>query len=71
MLYEVITILHILKHIYDLRLNGNVKCRDRLVADYKVRLDRKSPGDPYPLLLSSGKLMRVPVGVLRVQTDPG
>ena len=60
--------LQIPEHIDHLRLNGNVQCRDRLIADDKLRINRQSAAIP----LSAAdrlKLMRITAGVILIQSD--
>jgi hypothetical protein len=45
--------LKVLKHIDDLRLNGNVKSADRFVADDKPGIDGKGACDSDALPLSA------------------
>ena len=59
--------LKILKHIDHLCLYRNIKRRNRLVTDNKLRVYRKRTGNTHTLPLSSGKLMGIPVGVLAVK----
>lgn len=59
----------LLKHVDDLRLNGNVQRGDRLVADDELRLYRQCAGDADTLTLTAGQLMRETVGKLLIQTD--
>ena len=50
--------LQILKQIHDLRLDGDVERRDRLVADDQVRLRRERPCDADALALSALEFVR-------------
>ena len=61
--------LQILEHIDHLRLNGNVQCRDRLIADDKLRINRQSAGNSHSLPLTARKLMRITAGVILIQSD--
>ena len=61
--------LQVLEHIDDLRLDGNVQRRDRLVADDELGVDGQRTGDADALALPARKLMRVAVGVLAVEPD--
>ena len=47
------TCLQIFKHIYYLCLNTDIKCRNRLIADYKIRIYRKCSCNPDTLPLST------------------
>ena len=62
--------LEVPQEVEDLGLDRDVERRDRLVADDQLRLERDRPGDPDPLALAAGELVRVAVVVLRVQADP-
>ena len=62
-------ILKLLQQVQNLGLNGNVKCRDRLVADNQLGLQRKCAGNADTLTLTAGELMRIAVNVLGVQSD--
>jgi hypothetical protein len=46
------SVLQIHQEIDDLRLYGDIKGRDRFVADDKLGLDRQRPGDPNTLQLA-------------------
>ena len=39
-----------------------VQCRERLVEEQNLGLDREGAGDGYTLLLAAGELMRITVG---------
>ena len=54
-------LLQILKHIHNLRLNGNVQCGDRLVTDDKLRVHSQGARDADSLALAAGKLVRIAV----------
>ncbi len=51
--------LEIEEKLQDLRLDGHVERRGRLVGDEQVRLVGERHGDHHPLPLAAGKLMRV------------
>ncbi len=57
-----------LKQIHHLGLDGDVKRRDRLVADDHLRVERYAAGNADPLPLPAGELMRIAVDVLGVET---
>lgn len=61
--------LQVLKHIDDLRLNGDVERGDRLIADDELGIDRKSSRYTDSLALTAGELVRVAVCVLAVESD--
>ena len=62
-------ILQFVKHVDDLRLNGNVKRGDRLVADDEFRVDGKRTGNADTLALTAGKLVGIARGVFAVEAD--
>ena len=62
-------VLKLVKHIDDLRLNGNVKSGDGLVAHDEFGVDRKGAGDAYPLALTAREFVGVAGGVLAVEAD--
>ena len=62
-------ILKLLQQVQNLGLNGNVKCRDRLVADDQLGLQSERAGNADTLTLTAGELVRIAVDVLGVQTD--
>ena len=59
--------LQILKHIHNLRLNGDIKSGYRLITDNKFGIYGKRSGNSYSLSLPSGKLVRITVRMLGVQ----
>ena len=63
-------LLHILQHIHNLRLDGNIQSGNRLVTNDKLRFYRQSPGNPHTLLLAAGKLMGITVGMLCIKPYP-
>ena len=56
---ELQLLLEVYQKIDHLGLNGNVQCRNGLVADEEPGIDGKCPGDADPLSLPSGKFMRI------------
>ena len=60
--------LQLLKHVDDLRLNGNVQCGHRLVADDELGVHGESSGNADSLALAAGKLMCVARGVLGIES---
>ena len=56
---ECQTLAQIHEEIENLRLNGNIQSGYRLVTDDELRLDREGAGDPDPLALTAGELMRI------------
>ena len=63
------TCLQIFKHIYYLCLNTDIKCRNRLIADYKIRIYRKCSCNPDTLPLSTWKFMRITAGMVFSKTN--
>ena len=53
------------EQVKDLFPCGSIQRGKRLITDQKLRLRDQCPGDPDPLPLSPGKLVRVPVCILR------
>jgi hypothetical protein len=71
-------ILEIVQEIQDLRLDGYVQGRSRLVAHDHPRLKGESAGDSYSLALATAEFVRISIGRLLPQTaslqkllDPG
>ncbi len=62
-------ILQFLKHIDNLRLNGNIQRGYGLIADDEARIHGKCTRDADSLPLTAGKLMRITGGMLSIQTD--
>ncbi len=56
--------LKILEKIDDLRLDGDIKCRNRLIADNEFRIKGKGTGNTDALTLAAGKLMRIAIVIL-------
>ena len=52
-------LLKILKQVQDLRLNGNIQCRYRLIADDEFRIQRERSRDTDSLTASAVQLMRI------------
>ena len=46
-------LLQIFKHIYNLSLNGNVKCGYRFICYYKIRIYHQCSSNTYSLSLTS------------------
>ena len=63
-------LLQVLQEIEDLRLDGDVERRDRLVADDELGLQRQSARDADALPLTAGKAVRVAVEVLSRLSPP-
>jgi hypothetical protein len=57
------------EQIEDLRADGDVERRDRLVGDDQLRTQRQGTGDPDALPLAAGELVRVAVAVGRFESD--
>jgi hypothetical protein len=67
---EVEVLLEPFEKVQDLRLDRDVERRHGLVADDELRGEGERSGDPDPLALAPGELVRVPVVVLGVQAGP-
>ncbi len=52
--------LEVLHQVDDLRLDGDVECRDGFVGDQQIRLERERASDPDSLSLSAGEGVRKP-----------
>jgi hypothetical protein len=66
---EVELLLKIFKQCDDLRLHGDVECRDGFVQDDELGTQRERAGDADPLALAAGELVWVPVVVLFPEPD--
>ncbi len=64
---QVELVLQVLEQVDDLRLDGHVQRRDRLIADDEVWLNCQRPGDADALTLAARELVREAVGEVRVQ----
>ena len=53
---KAVLILQVAEQVHDLRLNGHVQRRDRLVCHKKLRLHAKRPRDGDSLPLAAGEL---------------
>ena len=67
---EAELVLEVVEQVDDLRLDRDVEGGDRLVGDDQLRLQRQRPGDPDPLPLAAGELVREAVVVLGGEADP-
>ena len=63
--------LELLHEVDDLRLDGDVERRDRLVADEELRVQRERSCYADALSLASGELMRVATDRVGRQADEG
>ncbi len=61
--------LEILENIDHLCLNRDIQSRDRLITHNKFRMCHQCTGDADTLSLSTGKLMWIPVIVIRLEPD--
>jgi hypothetical protein len=61
--------LQVLQQIDDLCLYRNVECRDRLVRDDHLWVERERTGYADALTLTAGKLMGISVVMLRIESD--
>ena len=60
-------VLQILKQVDDLRLNGHIQRRNRLVANDEAGIDRKRARDADALPLPAAEFVRIAVRHIRVQ----
>ena len=60
--------LQLAQQIQYLRLDGNIQCRYRLIADYQRRVKHDRAGNTDSLTLSAGELVRIAVVVFGVQS---
>src|SRR5215212_251217 len=68
---ELQLLAQLLEQVVDLGLNGNVQSRNGLVADDEVRGRGERSGNPDPLTLAPGELVRVSIPKGRVQANLG
>ncbi len=61
--------LQVLEQVDDLRLDRHVERGHRLVGDDELGVDRERARDADALALAAGELVRVAVGVIRLQAD--
>ena len=66
---EAAVALEVLQQVDDLRLDGHVERRHRLVADDEARLDGERARDADALSLAAGELVRIARDVLGVEAD--
>jgi len=66
---QAILALQRAQQLDDLTLHGAVQGRGRLVEQDQRRLEHQRAGDGDALALAAGKLVRVPVAGIRIQTD--
>src|SRR4029077_1456190 len=59
--------LQVLEQVDDLRLDRDVQSRNRLIANDERRGNRQSTSDADALALTPRKLVRIPVGEVRIQ----
>ena len=64
---QVLLLLEILQQVDDLRLDRNIKRRNRLVADDKFRAHRKTARNTDSLALAAGELVRITVQEVRAR----
>ena len=67
---EAELVLQVGEQVDDLRPDRDVEGGDRLVGDDQLRPQRQRPGDPDPLPLAAGELVREAVVVLGGEADP-
>ena len=52
-------LLQMTKQVDDLRLNGHIQRRHRLIRHQQLRLHAQGTGDVHPLPLTAGQLRRI------------
>src|SRR5690606_40227723 len=57
------------QQIDNLGLDRDIECRDRLVADDEIRIERQRPGDADSLALATGKLVWITSAMGRIEPD--
>ena len=60
--------LKVFQKVNNLRLNGHIQCRNRLVTNNKLWFQRKRAGNTDTLALTTGKFVRVTVSKVACQT---
>ncbi|MNC40476.1 hypothetical protein D3C75_891880 [compost metagenome] len=63
------TVLQFFQQIDHLRLNGDIQCGDRLIADDEFGIHRERTGDPDTLALSTREFMRITCGMVMVESN--
>ncbi len=66
---EAELVLQVFEEVNDLGLDRNVQRRDGFVGDDEVGVRGEGAGDPDPLSLAAGELVRVPVGEVGIESD--
>ena len=66
---EVELLLQLLEQVDDLRLDRDVERGDRLVRDDEVGVERERAGEPDPLALAAGELVRIAARGVGRQAD--
>ena len=61
--------LQVFQDIENLRLDGHIQGRDRLIADDELGAQSQCTRDPDPLALPAGELVRVAAGVVIFESD--
>src|SRR3972149_5122218 len=68
---EAEPLLQLFQEIEDLGLDGNIQCRDGLITNDKLWLQRQGAGDANPLSLATPPLVRIAAGHARVKRTIG
>ena len=66
---QIILLLQIAQQFYYLSLHGTVQCGCRLIEQNQLGFEYQCPRDGYPLALATGKLVRLAVPGIGVETD--
>src|SRR5512138_1399456 len=61
--------LQVLQDVQDLRLDGDIQRRDRLITDNKTRTESQSTRNADALALPSGKFMWIAAGMITFEPD--
>ena len=67
---EAKLLLQVLQQVHDLRLDGNIEGRDRLIADDEIRFGGERAGNADALPLAAGELVRLAIRGVAWQPDP-
>ncbi len=66
---EAKSVLNIFEKIHNLCLNGDIQGGNRLITDDQTGIECECTRNPDPLLLASGKLVRIPVGECGIEPN--
>ena len=66
---ESVVLLEIVEQVEHLSLDGDIECRDALVANHQFGLKHQSPGDADTLTLTTRELMGIATVPISLKTD--